>query len=112
MTMSEIFSFPDRETLAKMSRYIKRFSSPRRLEVVFLLLKHGELCVTELVELTGIPQGRLSAHLVELKRCNDVITRRKDNFIYYSIADDKVSDFVNLARTLVEEHCAGPDTCC
>lgn len=103
---------PDKELLSKLSRYFKRFSSPRRLEIVFLLLEHGELCVSKLVELTGIPQGRLSAHLVDLKRCKDITIRKRDNFVYYSIADAKLADFLAMARGLVEKNCSGSDTCC
>lgn len=103
---------PDREFFSKLSRYMKRFSSPRRLEIVFLLIEHGELCVSELVEMTGIPQGRLSAHLVDLKRCRDITTRKKDNFVYYSIADAKLTEFLALARFMVEKNCSDSDTCC
>lgn len=91
----------------KFSRYLKRFANPKRLRIFFLLIEKGEMCVTELVVSTGISQSRLSAHLTYLRRCRDIKVRKRDNFVYYSIADERLAEFLTLGRNLWGCNCCG-----
>ena len=74
-------------------------ASPIRLSVVRLLMD-GERTVSELMVALDIAQSRLSNHLACLRNCGVVQTRREGNFIYYAIADPRVTDIVRIGEEL------------
>ena len=60
--------------------------------------------VSELVELTRSPQGRVSTHLGCLRWCGFVASRREGKRVYYRIADDRVRALLGLGQELMAEH--------
>ena len=62
----------------------KACADETRLRVLFLL-NERELCVCELVEVLGMPQGKISRHLGVLKRAGLVRDRREGTWIYYAL---------------------------
>lgn len=76
-------------------------SSPIRLAVLQLLVD-GELCVTDLVTTLGIAQPRLSNHLACLRTCGFVTVRRQGTFLYYSLADPRLTDLLHLGMDLAQ----------
>ncbi len=76
--------------LEKVATRFKLLSEPIRLQLINLLMSRGELCVTELVELTGQTQANVSKHLNLLAR-EGILERRKDGLkVYYRIADPSI----------------------
>ena len=65
------------------------------------LLLDGDKNVSELVELVGSPQGRVSSHLTCLKWCGFVVAYREGKHMYYTIANPSVRDILKLARQLL-----------
>ena len=86
-----------------LARFFKGLADPTRVLILRLLLD-GEKNVTELVELVGSPQGRVSSHLSCLRHCGYVATRREGRNVYYRLADDRVRALLRIAQDLVAEH--------
>lgn len=88
----------ERDVLAKRFRGL---GDPIRLAVLDLLAEHGELPVTALVEAIGEPQPKVSNHLAALRWCGFVDTRRASRQVFYSIADPRVLEIVEMGRALL-----------
>ena len=56
------------------------------------LLRERELCVTDLVRVTGISQSRVSTHLGRLREAGFVRDRRKGPQSFYALAADTLPD--------------------
>ncbi|HWN94069.1 MAG TPA: metalloregulator ArsR/SmtB family transcription factor [Methylomirabilota bacterium] len=63
----------------------RAFSDQTRLRILHLL-RAGELCVNDLVEIINVPQPTASRHLAYLRRSELVITRKKGSWTYYALA--------------------------
>ncbi len=76
--------------LEKVATRFKLLSEPLRLQLINLLMSRGELCVTDLVELTGQTQANISKHLNLLAR-EGILERRKEGLkVFYRIADPSI----------------------
>jgi len=80
----------------------RAFCDRTRLRILSLL-RDGELCVNDIVEVLEAPQPRVSRHLGHLRKAGLVIARKSGLWIHYSLAPAK-SEF---HRKLLD--CA---TCC
>ena len=89
---------------APLARYFRVLGDPTRLEVIRALLER-EHTVSELVELLGAPQSRISNHLACLRWCRFVDTERRGRSVVYRIADDRVVRILRLAASLAEPNC-------
>ncbi|WP_397375523.1 ArsR/SmtB family transcription factor [Paenibacillus sp. EPM92] len=75
--------------IQEMSELLKILSDQSRLSML-ALLREGELCVCDLVELVGLSQPGVSQHLKKMKAVGLVNETRKSQWIYYSLnIDDK-----------------------
>lgn len=63
----------------------RAFSDRTRLRIL-ALLKRGETCVCDLVDVLGVPQPTASRHLAYLRRAGLVIPRRDGQWSYYRLA--------------------------
>jgi ArsR family transcriptional regulator, arsenate/arsenite/antimonite-responsive transcriptional repressor len=63
---------------------------PTRVRII-AALRHGELCVCELVDALEISQSTLSSHLQVLRQTGLAITRKDGRWIYYSLTDRKTA---------------------
>ncbi len=63
---------------------LKVFAEETRLRILRLISSH-ELCVSELVEATGLPQSSISRHLGALKQAGLVRDRREGTWVYYAM---------------------------
>jgi DNA-binding transcriptional ArsR family regulator len=83
------------ELLEIIASRFKALSEPARLEIL-AALADGELCVTDLVDRTGLGQANLSKHL-QVLHANGFVGRRKDGlFTYYELADRDVMRLCDL----------------
>ena len=83
------------------ARFFKGLGDPVRLQILEFL-KSGEKTVTEIVEHLQMPQNRVSMHLGCLRWCAYVHTRKEGRFVLYSLADPRVSEILELARSLLQ----------
>ena len=86
-----------------LARFFRGLDDPTRV-LILLLLRDGEKSVSELVELIGSPQGRVSTHLSCLRWCGYVATRREGRNVYYRLADDRIIALLRLGEELMAEH--------
>jgi DNA-binding transcriptional ArsR family regulator len=93
-----------------MAKYFRAFGDPTRLRILELVAD-GERSVGALVEATGQPQPNVSNHLACLRWCGFVVSRRVQRCVYYSIADERVIEVLELARGLLEDN-ADHVACC
>lgn len=63
----------------------RAFSDQTRLRILHLL-RGGELCVGDLVEIIDVPQPTASRHLAYLRRAELVVTRKTGQWTYYTLA--------------------------
>ncbi|SRR5581483_196011 len=93
-----------------LSRYLRVFGDPTRVRIVEALLGK-ERTVSELVSITGAPQGRVSNHLACLKWCRVAESERRGQNVVYRVTDPRVRGLLAAARELAAEHCEHLATC-
>lgn len=71
-----------------------------------VLLRERELCVTDLVRVTGISQSRVSTHLGRLREAGFVHDRRQGPQSFYALATDQLPATV---RTVLDQAAASAD---
>jgi len=87
---------------AQVARIGKAASSPKRLELIELLVQ-GEKPVERLAFEAEISVKLASAHLKELRQAHLVETRREGKHVFYRLTDQDVADFWVTLRSLAEE---------
>lgn len=98
------------ETAMVMSRFFKGLSDPTRFRILMLLVEK-ERNVSELVELLGTPQGRVSSHLGCLKWCGYVTAHREGRWVYYRVSDERIKQMIQLAGGLVNDNYSNLISC-
>ncbi len=79
--------------------YLKTLAHEGRL-MILCHLGSGERSVGELEQLLDIRQAAVSQMLARLREEGLVSTRRDGKTIYYSLADDRTSQVINMLYTL------------
>ncbi len=68
-----------------VAQFLKVLGDEARLQILWLLFNHGELCVCDLMEALGITQSKASRHLATLRHAGLVLDRREGAWSYYSL---------------------------
>ncbi len=92
------------------AKFFRGLGDPTRVRILQLLLER-ERTVGELVEETGVLQGRLSSHLACLRWCGFVAPRREGRQVYYRITDGRVPRLLRLAEEFLTDHAGSVDLC-
>ncbi len=87
-----------------LAKYFRGLTDVTRLRILDLLIREGELNVSELVERLDQSQGRVSSHLACLRDCGYVSARREGKFVYYRVADQRVPLLLALAKDMLADH--------
>ena len=74
-------------------------SDPTRLRILNLL-RRGELCVCDLVNVLGVPQPTASRHLAYLRKAGLVVTRKDGLWSYYELAPSRTAFHAKLLDCL------------
>lgn len=77
------------------SDFLKALAHENRL-LLLCLLAEKERSVTELEELLSLRQTTVSQQLARLRLDDLVTTRRDGRTIYYSLADDRLKNFIRV----------------
>lgn len=78
------------------AEFLKTLANPNRL-IILNCLKKGESCVGDLEKNLNISQSALSQHLSRMRGEGILSRRRESQQIFYSISDDRVEKFLDLA---------------
>lgn len=70
-----------------LATLFKALADETRLQMLALLLRHGELCVCDLEHVLDITQSKSSRHLKTLRQAGLVDARRQAVWIHYRVAD-------------------------
>ena len=81
-----------------------------RLRILDLLLD-GERTVSEIVHALDGLQGRISSHLMCLRLCGYVTTRRDGKWVYYAVTDARVREILRLAQSMRRDHAESLAAC-
>ena len=85
------------------SKFFRGLGDSTRVRILYLLLE-GDKNVGELVELVGSPQGRVSSHLACLRSCGYVISYRDGKNVYYTLAEPRVKELLELAQRILTDN--------
>lgn len=85
------------------AKFFRGLGHPMRLRILEYLLEEDRN-VGELVDLLGSPQGRVSSHLACLRWCGYVSSYREGLNVYYHIADSRVRQLLELARSIIADN--------
>ena len=77
--------------LQDYSQVFKALGEETRLKMIGLL-KDGELCVCDLMEVLDLAQSTTSRHLAYLKNSGWVVGRREGKWMYYKLHPNTCSD--------------------
>ncbi len=87
------------------AKFCKALAHPKRLEIINLL-QDGERSVTELAQLSHIPQASISQHLAILRENGVLMARREGQNTFYTIANPKITQACKIIREALFEHLA------
>lgn len=91
-----------REGAAQATAMLRLLSNENRLLTLCLLLEHGEMSVTQLLEQLELGQSALSQHLAKMRDAELVTYRREAQNVYYRIHNP---DVVRLIAVLKNIYC-------
>ena len=88
--------------MERTAEILKALSDPTRLRIVSLL-RHGELCVCDLMEALQTPQSKISRHLAFLKNAGWVKATRSGKWVHYQLLGAGPSLQTMIAEVLKSE---------
>ncbi len=68
-----------------VAQFFKVLADEARLQMLWLLFNHRQLCVCDIMEALDITQSKASRHLAVLRHAGLVVDRKKAAWSYYSI---------------------------
>lgn len=83
------------------ARLFNGFADSSRLAILKALVDK-EKSVGEVVELTGLSQPNVSAHLSCLKECGLVKYRQEGRQVIYSLVDEKIAQLIQLGQSILK----------
>ncbi len=84
-----------------LAKFYRGLGDPTRLRILEYLLE-GEKSVSELVDLIGSAQGRVSNHLACLRQCGFAAVRNEGRNAYYRVANQRVARILHLGESMVQ----------
>jgi DNA-binding transcriptional ArsR family regulator len=99
------------EDMCLLASFFNGFANSTRLSILLLLARRGETKVRDLVGELGAPQPRVSDHLRCLSWCGYVKVRRTGRNAYYSIADNRVLEILQLGEALLRDNLEQVEAC-
>ena len=93
----------DRTLYEMQAQLCKTLANPKRLEILDILKRDGEITVNALAQLLEIPKANTSQHLAVLRQAGVVNTRRDGINVYYSLRSKRISEACALTRQILVE---------
>ncbi len=87
-----------------VAKYFRALGDLTRVRLLEALEGSGELSVGKLAERLDLPQPKVSKHLACLRWCGFVRTRREHRTVLYRLADNRVSQVLDLGRALLADN--------
>lgn len=93
---------PDESELYDLAELFKIFGDSTRIRILYVLFE-AEVCVCDLAEALNMTQSAISHQLKILKQNKLVKSRREGKSVFYSLADDHVSQIIALGYEHITE---------
>lgn len=93
-----------------LATFFQGLADPTRVRILDLLADRPHT-VTELVNATGVAQGRLSSHLSCLRWCGYVEARVEGRYNRYQLIDDRVRQILRLGEGIVRDNADRLSSC-
>lgn len=71
--------------IAPLVDLMKTLAHPMRLRIL-ALLREGEMCVCQVVEILGVATSTVSEHLTELRKAGLLAERKEGRWVYYGLS--------------------------
>ena len=94
---------PDKQNIEQIAELFKAFGDATRVQILFLLLREEELCVSQITEEVDLSQSAISHQLRILKQMHLIKYRRNGKNIVYSLADDHVRTILQMGLEHIME---------
>lgn len=98
MTTQDFSAQAFAEQSKRAAEFLRTLGNPNRLQVLCLLIEHGELSVGQIHRFGTLSQSALSQHLAKMRDEGLIAYRRDAQTLYYSICDDKVAKIVMVLK--------------
>lgn len=88
--------------MREAAQFFKVLSDEARLQILWLLFSHRELCVCDIMRALAITQSKASRHLIALRRAGLVSDRKEGLWSYYRlrpVQDELAKKHVALLRS-------------
>ena len=92
-----------------MARKFKALSDPNRIWILNIL-KQGEYCACNLLEMLNVTQPTLSHHMKILSDAEIVNARKNGKWVYYSLSTEGIKYLVDYLSDF--ENCSTDLYCC
>lgn len=87
----------DDDAASDLAARFKLLSDPHRLQIVYVLVEGGQMCVNEIARLVGSSETATSHQLRNLRLAGFVRSRRDGREVFYSVADSHIRLLLDLA---------------
>lgn len=87
----------------EVAKLFKALSDETRVKIAYALSIEKELCVCDVANIVGSTTATASHHLRLLKNLGLATYRREGKLVYYSLDDDQVKRFIQIAFVAKEE---------
>jgi ArsR family transcriptional regulator len=88
---------------------LSAMSDATRMRLLSLIAHNGEICVCDLIEVTALPQPKVSRHLATLRHAGWVTDRREGQWMHYSIAGPQSETHRTLVGMIKKAHETVPE---
>ena len=79
---------------------MESLSDPIRINILELMM-NGEICVCDIVKVTGLSQSKISYHIKILKDSGLISDRKEGRWVYYKLDLEVLSDIQNWMGNLI-----------
>ena len=80
---------------------MESLSDPIRINILELMM-NGEICVCDIVKVTGLSQSKISYHIKILKDSGLISDRQEGRWVYYALDSEVLSDIQNWIGKLID----------
>ena len=80
---------------------MESLSDPIRINILELMM-NGEICVCDIVKVTGLSQSKISYHIKILKDSGLISDRQEGRWVYYKLDLEVLSDIKNWIGNLIQ----------
>ena len=84
----------DKNAITACAREFNMVGDPTRLKICYLLCRHKELSVGDIVEVVGVSISAVSHTLRKLQKANMVESRREFRTVYYKLKKSPLRNYL------------------